>query len=140
MRELEPVGVHEGTRTAMKVWLPQALYHALSDESRDRKKLRERSAASHSAIARDALRIFLGTRLAKGSVGTQLRAARKALGVGIRGAAKATDGELTSAGLSLIERDKHSPRVNSLRALAKALDLTIVIDADGIAVFTRKAS
>src|SRR3989442_90958 len=118
----------EGKRIETKVWFPRALDRAIQEEKLERfsSGAAVRGApfrgASKSAVIRDAVRVFLAGRLSnKHSLGTQLRDARKAAGLGLRGAAMETQGELTPAGLSLIERDKHRPGVASLEALARAL-------------------
>lgn len=45
-----------------------------------------------------------------------------------------TGGEITPAGLSLIERGKRKPNLATLEVLAKALKLTITVSPRGVVV------
>ena len=106
-----------------------------------RQKTGARRQKSNSAVYRDAVRCFFAGQAAEGSIGEQLQSTRKGAGLTVSDLSRLT----TEAGKTLapsviwrIENNtERSPRLSSLQTLAKALDVSIVIDPDGVAVLRR---
>lgn len=70
-------------------------------------------------------------------LGEALHGARAARGVSLRDLVK-LEPELNRATVSRVERGERDASVETLAALARALDLTITIDAAGVAVVVRR--
>jgi transcriptional regulator with XRE-family HTH domain len=64
--------------------------------------------------------------------GEQLLGIRTAAGVSLRDLAADAGGELSKTAISRIERGERVPSSQTLLDLARALNLRIVIDADGV--------
>lgn len=128
--------------------IPRSL-ELLASEEADRRwhggLQRQRSGAlrqrSKSAVYRDAVRFFLAGRVADGPVGEQLRHAREEVGITVSELSRRTAETGKPLAPSVIWRiensTERSPRLSSLRTLASALDVSIVIDPDGVAVLRR---
>lgn len=123
------------------VWWPPSIDKALNAEAARRMhQSRLPFYGLKPTIVRDALRFYLGSRLvraARASItfGAQLRAAREAADMSLRGVAAAAD--LSTSSVSQIESSTQEPSLRALQGLAKALDVVIVIDSDGVAIFER---
>jgi Helix-turn-helix domain len=93
------------------------------------------------ALRREASRFSLQRRtptFQQVAVGKSLRLARETRGLSLRRAASLSGGELSPAGLGLIEQGKRAPTLRSLEAIAKATGAAITVDASGVRVELRE--
>jgi ribosome-binding protein aMBF1 (putative translation factor) len=92
---------------------------------------------SKAAIVRDSLRFALGGAIAEAPFGTLLKIAREEAGLNYPQLAEAAD--IDAGSLWRFENGR-DPRLSSLQKLAKALGVTIVVDAEGgVALLRRQA-
>lgn len=138
----------DGPKSERRFWLERSLAE-LAGEEADRRwqggLQRQKSGAqrqrSESAVYRDAVRFFLAGRVAEGTLGEQLQQARKEAGLTVSELSRRTAETGKGLAPSVIWRIENaadkSPRPRSLQTLAAALDVSIVIDPDGVAVLRR---
>jgi hypothetical protein len=137
-RDRRSRGVKEERLTARKVWIPAWVNDLLLKETMHRRDVRPDQryhSYSEAGIIRDALRIHvcgLLRRQSRMSLGQQIREARTLAGLSLR----SVNGVSPSV-LSAIERDLGNPSIDTLAAIARALDLVVAIDAEGATVYVR---
>src|SRR5262245_55847462 len=144
MRESRVSNEPERKKTYYRVDLDRGLDEALGDEAEARRRAGWRFPhRSKRAVLRDALRFYLASKLSQRfgggeapPLGTELRRIRMQRGQNMSELSR--DSGVSVASILRIEQEAdRSPRLETLEALARALDVSIVVDPTGVAVLRR---